>query len=336
MLSLTRIADAGIRWCCNGSQEERDNALKAFNESKSLVLDHSAFFAIWHFDLYDIVSKWGARKLLLSQSTFDRIRDIKESAHESRAGGYMAANDSRQYFHVEASEDERKVYVESLDKLLSLIRTRFTIVPVLEVASLDPEKREALIDVFGRDAAESIYLGAREGHVLWTDDLTVAEMQNHECQKRSRIWTQAVLHAGLQDKVLDEKRFNDISARLVGCEYTSTLLNADTVVSAGQQAAWDHQKFPLRQTMRQFGNKSIPPQARIFLAGRTVAEMFRQVASPFARSAFLLAVLRQLGSRSLAVGLGLQLENAFRLDFVAAHEATSTIAAWLRGPFIAP
>jgi hypothetical protein len=74
---------------------------------------------------------------------------------------------------------------EFLDRLPSMVR----IEPGHRLAEIDAEVRQTLIDLFGEDTAEAVAFAAREGAVLWTDDLAVAEIARSELGVR-RIWSQ--------------------------------------------------------------------------------------------------------------------------------------------------
>src|SRR5205807_831986 len=99
------------------------------------------------------------------------------------------------------------------------------------LADLPLDTRKSLIKLFGSASAESAALAAREGLVLWTDDLALAEVTRNELGEK-RVWSQQVMSQRFNDGRLAEERFVDLTLFLLQWNYTFTRIAAPIVVEA--------------------------------------------------------------------------------------------------------
>ena len=88
--------------------------------------------------------------------------------------------------------------------LMEFVRQSCTIACAPEVASMDTEQRDRLIDLFGRDGLESIVAATRPGNLLWTDDLTVAVLAREDFGNRRRVWTHVLLQEAADEGLLTQ------------------------------------------------------------------------------------------------------------------------------------
>jgi Flp pilus assembly protein TadD len=330
--ALTENPSEGVRWCCLGNDNERAEALQTWKDARSVVLDLTALYTAHRLNLFDFLRRWRSRKFCVSEGTFDKVRDIVDAETRPGTQRYTATDESGRYFWAEITEEMRRPYIESLQRLAAFVRECCSVVPTPELAGLDPERRDQLQTLFGRDGMQSIALGAHEGHVLWTDDLTLGVIARTDFDSPRRAWTQVVLQAAVDEGALQHGQFNEYSARLIGLGYSFTWSDADIIHQAGVMSEWNCEAWPLRQVIRQFRLEGVLPHVRVGMAAHAIVGMFRTVASPFKREAFVLATLNQLGSPRLAQALASALENLFGVDALSWHEAIGTIRAWRQGP----
>jgi tetratricopeptide (TPR) repeat protein len=266
---LTGTPDIGVRWCCAGQASERVDALRALGEARALVLDTTALYTACRLDLFDVLRRWG-RSLAISQTTFDKVRDIVDEATAPGTQRHMTTDERGRYVFVEASEESRRPYIEAHRRLGEFVREACTVVAVPEVVELAPERREQWAQLFDRDGLESSVLAARDGHVLWSNDMTLRAIAQTDFGATRSAWTQAVLQAAVTDGALDEAEFNRLSARLIGFGYSFTWCNPEIVMQAGALADWTCEAPPLREVIRHFGAAGVLPQARLLLAAHSI------------------------------------------------------------------
>jgi tetratricopeptide (TPR) repeat protein len=336
MQHLTTSPDAGVRWCCQGSPDEREAALRAARENKDVVLDLTTLFAVWRLDLMELLRRWTGRRFFITQSTFDKVRAIVETETAPGPRRHMSASGQGGFDLLEVPEEQRAEYVRSMQSLLTFVRERCTVLPIPEVASVEPERREELVELIGRDGLEGVLAAARAGFLLWTDDGTLGMIARGDFQTDRRVWTQLLLHVAADENALTQEEFNRHSARLIGLGYSFTWCSPAIVQQAGELTQWNCEAWPLRRVIRHFGLQEIHPQMKLEMAAHSIAAMFRSEDSPFKREVFVRAILNQLGSRRLAQLLAAMLWQLFGVDVLRAHEAVETIRTWARGGLILP
>jgi PIN domain associated with the TPR-GreAB-C-PIN system len=145
---------------------------------------------------------------------------------------------------------------------MECIEAHTTVIPVPEVASLPPQRREALEQIFGREGLESALLSLKPGTVLWTDDLVSAEVAKSELGVE-RVWTQAVVEHLANRGLLDRSSADEVYAKLVGFDYQSTHFTGAVMLAALRVSNGAVDAFPMRQMIGGFGP--------ITTANRTVA-----------------------------------------------------------------
>jgi hypothetical protein len=115
--------------------------------------------------------------------------------------------------HEESVEEKQKRSRENKG-FLDLVQRHCQIVPVIELAFADPEKRDSYERVFGRYGAEAMLLASKPGTALWTDDLMESEMAAHEFGIK-RVWTQVVLSFVTSLGLLEAKERDVATAKLI-------------------------------------------------------------------------------------------------------------------------
>lgn len=336
MSHLTTNSEEGVRWCCIGSLEERQAAIAVTCSCKSFVLDLTAFFAIWRLKLADTLKCWSSRQFIVTQSTFDNLRDLVQKEAKPGTRRHMSAADRGRYIVHEVSDEQRAEYVRSMQDLLDLVRDRCQVVAATETAALDAGLRKQLVELIGRTGLESLIVAARPDHLLWTDDLAAALVGGSELGSDRRSWTQVVLQVAADDGVIKRSEFDQQSARLIGLGYSFTWCNPAIVEQAGIIAKWNCEIWPLPQVLAQFALPTVYPQQKVDLAAGAIVVAFNAMDSPFGREVFVRAILNRLASHRLAQHLAERVPLAFGLDVLGTQQALGIIHDWVSGPLTLP
>jgi tetratricopeptide (TPR) repeat protein len=333
---LTTTPDVGIRWCCEGSEQEREAARGVARDCRALVLDLTTLFAVWRLSLAELLREWPDRQFVVTQATFDRLRAIVEFEAAPGPRRHMVAGEQGGYAFHEVSEDQRAGYVRSLQVLLTFVRQRCALTPAPEGAALDSELRQRLTEMIGREGLESVIVAARPGHLLLTDDLTLAIIARDKFKSTRRAWTQVLLQVAVDEGVLAQEDFERQSARLIGLGYSSVWWTVGILRRAGELAEWKAAGLPLSRIIDHLRLPELPPQVKLELAAHTIVAMFVGGASPFARQLLIQAVLDRLGNRRLCQPLAARVTGLFGLDVIAAAEVLGVIRDWSRRLLVLP
>jgi hypothetical protein len=142
---------------------------------------------------------------------------------------------------------------------MECVEANTTIVPVPEVARLDPQRRDALEKIFGREGLESALLALRPGSILWTDDLISAEVAKSELGVE-RVWTQAIVEHITNCGLLDRSLADEVYAKLVGFSYQSTHFTGAVMLAALRVSNGSTTAFPMLQMVEAFKPISVTDQ----------------------------------------------------------------------------
>jgi hypothetical protein len=266
----------------------------------------------------------------VSQGAFDRLRDNAEAFALSARHSRMFTDGRGHYFWDEMGEDEQRQLRESLERLVCFVRGRCEVLSCSELADLNPDLRIELTQVFGRDSLESMCLAARDGHVLWTDDATVAAVAQDTFKAKRCLWTQHLLRAADVRGLPGPVPLLEASAKLMAYGYANTLFEPATLYWAARMAGWSYHRWPFYQAMRYFRAESIDPRRRQEMAAAFLALVFRWEQSEFARHAILRATLTSFADHHLVRSLGPFINVAFGQDAAGAMQMRHLVAAWLR------
>jgi hypothetical protein len=327
---LTSRPDIGIRAWVSGGVEAIATT-QHLAQPQAIVLDLTAFFAIWRLDLVGLLESWEQIRLVVSQSTFDRLRDNAEAFAMSARHCRMFADGTGRYVWQETSEDVQEQLRDSMQRLVCFVRDRCEVLCCRELADFDPERREELLDTFGRDELESMCLAGREGHVLWTDDATVAVVAQEMFGSERCVWTQVLLRSAADRDLLGQIQFHENSARLIGYGYGTTWFTPETLYWAARMANWSYRRWPYHQALRYFRSEEVSARERQLMAAAFLALVFRVEWSSLTRWSVLGATLTSFADRRLVQSLGPYIDAVLGLNTADRMEMRQLLARWLRG-----
>ena len=219
--------DVPVR-CCDGSAEEREQAAKVLRFCNTLVLDMSALASLFLLDRLDILENWSI-DLVVSQSTVNELRQMianEERVHSKESGWFVKTEAG--LAAVESTTEQKEAYIRRLRHLVEVLEANCKVKSCEALAAMEPEKREIIVDCFGRYGAEALLLAAVPGGVLWTDDLAQAGLARSE-HGVSRVWTQLVVGARTESGMVDPETYFEASAKLLGHGYSFTSSNPQII-----------------------------------------------------------------------------------------------------------
>jgi tetratricopeptide (TPR) repeat protein len=309
--------------CCTGSPEELEAALGAFERANAVVLDLTAIATLCMLGRLSLLPTW-PRQFVISQSTLAELRRLAfEDTLLRLPPGFSASltgtgNDGKR----------ADVQLKGLaDALQSVCRVRDGAV----LASIHPDKRDRLIRFFGRHGAESIVIASMPGHVLWTDDMILADLAKTEFGVR-RVWTEAALQARAQAGNLDPAELATASTKLAGWGYSFTTPSIETLMRAGSVAVWNPDQFPLKQALDQFANDSMNMSDAVRMAAELIVKIYNDQYLRGQRRTVTSRVLDRLatrpGGRDAIEMLPRSLPIRFGLDLIRARELSDVVRGW--------
>ena len=330
---LARRPDVPVR-CCRGSVDEREQAVKALRSCNTLVLDMSAIASLFLLDRLDLLENWPI-DLVVSRNTVNELRQMgaNEARIHSKESGRLVKTETGEYARMERTAEQRTAYIEKLRHLVEVVEANCRIESCEALAAIDPEKRETIIECFGRYGAEALLLAAVPGGVLWTDDFAQAELARSE-HGVSRVWTQFAIGARVESGVGDPEAFFDASARLLGYGYSFTRPNPQIVRQAGVIAEWKVDSWPLSQALSAFAGESVDLEPTLQLAAGFLALLYQESLLSTTKTNITVRILENIAEKNGGIqgirALRKALPRIFGLNALGLADAAETFDAWLK------
>jgi len=266
---------ASIIRCAPSAARERQNSAKALEEAQEVVLDLSAIATLVLTERTDFVAKLD-RPIILSQGCAEELDRLsgRLSDGSSRAGGRFAWHDNR-VIMLEVTEEAALERERLLAEAFAAIRAVATVEPCRELAEMSHEKRNPLIQIFGRHATQSILLAKKPGRILWTDDFVQSSIAIKEYGGRA-AWSELIAaHLEGRGRV-DRTTAVDFVTRLLGYRYETVAITPAVLVNAARVANWDREKSPLADALNPLANVPLDP-ALFATIGAIATEMERDL-----------------------------------------------------------
>ncbi len=317
--------------CCEGTPEERVQAMDSFEGCTAIVLHLSAIATLSLFREERILERWDG-KLIISQDTAQELRSLLDDARRNAPPHSRFGKTERGYHFIPVDAEAEKLEQDGLSTWIDVVLGKCEIRGCQELASMDPDKREELTNVLGQHGVESMILGSLPGNVLWADDLALAKVAAGEFGTRHG-WTQVAVEYGCRRGYFDEQTYATVSAKLLGFDYRSTMFNQAVVIRAGVLTDWNPDKWPFKQTLEQVANESLDAGNACGLAAATIAGVYRQAVLAMTRHSVLIRIAEKLACRKegldLVQALITVLPQLFGLNVLGLEEARGVLIAWL-------
>jgi tetratricopeptide (TPR) repeat protein len=331
LMSLATEDDQPVRNSF-GTPEERTEALGALQTAGSLVVDLSTFATLRLLGMEHLLATMRFR-FLVTENTWRELRetlgDGRESSSPSLAvefrNGAPVVREETVEFKRERDRQNR-VFLE-------LIQKHTEIVPVMELASLDPAKREQFERVFGQYGVESMLLASKPDCVLWSDDLVQSQIAVTEFGAR-RAWTQIVI-TFLADLGLVQAKERDIAtAKLIGMDYHTTVFDCAAIMEAVQLTEGTPWRTPLKEFIREFAAPNADTKNLFAILTELVVRIYREPLLPENRckviTAFLDAIWRNPSTRRGMLDLRANSSRLFGLNSVGESQFNACFDHWLK------
>lgn len=240
--------------CCSGRLEEREAAYSYVSYANELVIDATGIFSLTSLERIDLLAKWPTRPIVSLSTRQLLMTLIKDRTERPREHTIALTRTGKLTVY---GHDAKSIaaYTAKLQRALDVIDQHCQVLPCEQLASVEPTKREHLVDWFGQHGAESLVLAAQPGRLFWTDDYVLGLLGKGEFGI-NRVWTQVALNAAMDLKRLEPQEFSKDSAKLFASRYTSTYWNHETLIAGALLCNWDLDAWPLKGFIDEFSNAS--------------------------------------------------------------------------------
>lgn len=331
LVHLATGEDTKVR-CCNGSPGEIGSALLTLTSQNVVVIDLTAIATLFLLEQTQVLSSIPGRFVVSSGTVNELKKMVVEILLPGAETGYAGKNEDG-YYMVSESASGRSEKAEALRELIKTLEVNCRVTSGLDLAAIEPEKRQLMLRLFGQDGAESIALAAKPGYVLWTDDHVAGAYATSELAVK-RVWTQVVLKWMANTGSVGEKDFYTCAAKLFGWEYEFTSMSSHSLISSGELADWNPNRWPFSRCLALLRSENVDLGALINIAGRFLAELYTYCPLPHLRECVWITILDTLSSRSCGLSaiqnLGALVPRLFGLNVLGAAEAKSVFDAWLK------
>jgi hypothetical protein len=317
--------------CCIGSAEERATAISALQTAQAVVVDLTAIATLRLLDLEKILSTKRFR-FVMTEGTWHELQELFLERIPSGPGGYLEYRDGAHSMHEETMgvKQERR---RNNEALLQQIKSNFKVVPVLELAALEPSKREVLVELLGQYGAETVVLASNPDYVLWTDDLIQAQIAAKEYGVR-RAWTQLTINDLADAGLLTNKEKDKAAAQLVGMKFVSTLFDSSTMLEAVELSDGKAWRGPLKEVIRVFADPKADIRSLLGIFIDFVVKLYRETFLPETRcglvGAFLEAFWGNLQARKILLELRKSTSRFFGLNAVGETQFNDCFDRWVK------
>lgn len=176
---------------------------------------------------------------------------------------------------LEVTEEAALERERLLAEAFAAIRAVATVEPCRELAEMSQEKRDPLLQIFGRHATQSILLAKKPGRILWTDDFVQSSIAIKEYGARA-AWSELIA-AHLEGRGrIDRATAVNFVTRLLGYRYETVAITPAVLVNAARVANWDREKSPFSDALNPLAN--VPLDSSLFATiGAIATEMERDL-----------------------------------------------------------
>jgi tetratricopeptide (TPR) repeat protein len=300
LLSLAQEDGQKIK-CCFGTPEERSQGLQALQTAKVVVVDLTSLATLRLLGLEKVLSS-AKFHFVVSERTWVNLREMLSEARLFSAPGGTLLYKNGKPMLVEITAEDRARWHKNDEDFVRLIEETTERRSEPRLATVEPEKREALESFFGSYGAEAMVLASDPDYVLWTDDLIQAQVSMQEFGCR-RVWTQLLLGVLTNAGLLTADEYSDASAKLLGMEFVSTTFDAACALAAFRLASWSVEKSPASQLMAVFSDQTADLEGLFRICVEFMVRLFREPVLPEIRCSVAREFLDAFADRRRAIDL---------------------------------
>ena len=244
--SLMGNPELGIR-CSIGDIEERNNALNLLNHSKpKLVVDIISLITLHSLDAADIVvSTFG--KLCIAQSTIDELQSIisEREGMWSKREGMIVGKQGNRYVKQIINPEETQRSIVYLKNIIHWIRNNCEVGKATVGAEMNQLRRRELNDMLQQHFLDTVLLASQPEHLLFSDDGRLRHYAKTSLNSDAGtnfqidgVWTQVLLEHCVNQNLLDEVDYNEMTIKLVCSRYYHTVFDSGLLLEIAKRADW--------------------------------------------------------------------------------------------------
>jgi hypothetical protein len=279
--------------CCLGTPEERRQTIFALQTCDVVVLDISAIATIRMIGCEDLLFEAKRFRFQMSEGTFNELQEtLIDDLFSGSTSGTIVYHDGVSSF-IEETVEQKAIELLKDQQFLDRLKAVVEIAPVMELAALEPAKREPLEGVCGSYGAETMLLASRPGSVLWTDDLIQAELAKTEFGVK-RAWTEIIAEQTMLAGQITDAERQRIVASLIGMNYTATHFDSGIMLKALEISDAIPWRFPFKQFVEIFQKPSGNLQVLLGIFVDFLTKLYRENYLPEYRCRVVTAMLDAL------------------------------------------
>ena len=244
--SLMGNPELGIR-CSIGNIEERSSILNRLNDSKpKLVVDIISLITLHSLDAADIVvSAFG--KLCIAQSTIDELQRIisEREGMWSKREGMIVGKEGNRYVKQIINPEETKQGIEYLKNIIHWIRENCEVGQATVGSEMNQLRRRELNDMLQQHFLDTVLLASQQGYLLYSDDGRLRHYAETSLNSDAGtnfqiegVWTQVLLQHCVNQNLLDEVDYDEMTIKLVCSRYYHTQFDADLLMEVAKRSNW--------------------------------------------------------------------------------------------------
>lgn len=270
MRHIATAKDMMLR-CCEGSTQEREQAIEGLRQATDLVIEPTALATLFSLDdCFDIAAidalKASGFTLLVSEHAVDELRKFFASLAPD-ADRIAIRRVGNQVVPAITPASVMKRTHEKLTQTIQTIERLCTVVPGSTLSAFAPEIRSQLEKLCGRACLESIALAAQQKRVLWTDDAIIAALSNAHLPA-PRVWTQLLYQYLAELGRLVPHMAEDVAIRLLQLKYEYTALSTISALRAAEVARWDINDPAFAAVLDRFSHANTQLEGLILIAAQ--------------------------------------------------------------------
>ena len=244
--SLMGNPELGIRCNIRGI-EERSSILNRLHDSKpKLVVDIISLITLHSLDAADIVvSAFG--KLCIAQSTIDELQSIisEREGMWSKREGMIVGKQGNRYVKQIINPDEMKQGIEYLKDIIHWIRQNCDVGQATAGSEMNQLRRRELNDMLQQHFLDTVLLASQPEHLLFSDDGRLRHYAKTSLNSDAGtnfqidgVWTQVLLEHCVNQNLLDEVDYDEMTIKLVCSRYYHTQFDADLLMEVAKRSNW--------------------------------------------------------------------------------------------------
>lgn len=236
--------------CAPSQMEALANALTALGSKSTVVVDLTALATLRLLGITRQVLTSSAFRFVISPGTFVELQQLRAQSRFSVPHGTMYYDKGQHYF-TETTEEQTEEQKTAFEEYMQCVERNVNVIPVPQLATLAPERRDLLERILGRYGLESALLALSPGYIWWTDDFGAGEVGKSQLGVE-RGWTQAIVEHIANVGLIDRGVVDEAYAKLVGFNYQSTHFTGAVMIAALRVSKGSVDAFPMRQMIRAF------------------------------------------------------------------------------------